>query len=453
MRCTSPDDPKKSLAIAEEFKGLTLEEDLRKLRRTNRVNGDLIKRRHHLHSQLLTASKAFLPSNDNSVLKEARILSSELEELEAVIEWGDSDTIERLRSTKISPVLDGETVIYYFLGQEKSWCWVLNGSSVDVVELPAGKVILAQSKPVISTYSKPPAERSNSNSWEDRQALNQLSNTLLKGAFSTLTSRGKSLKNIIVIGDGILANVPYAQLISPGTGTYLIEHHAISYAASIESWQQLKQQAKKFPKTNKLTLVSSSASYEHGDFRLPKIPNSDIEIQNIAELFGSSAQIISDSSDQSTNIDQLLTQPADVLHFATHVSLNIESPYLSFILLPESSSKERIWLSPQISSRKIHVNTVVLSGCESASGKLDAGEGMLSISRAFIEAGATSVIGSTRKTQDNSSAILMRYMYKHLKDGIPLALSLQKAQANILYQHPEFMDPYFWAGYQLMGAG
>ena len=450
---TNPDNPKKSLEVAEEFKGLTIEEDLRKLSRNSEVDGTLIKRRHHLHSQLLTASKTFNSSPNSSVLKEARILSSELEEVEALIEWGDSPTVARALGPKLQPIPNGDTVLYYFLGQEKSWCWVLNESHVDVITLPTEKVILAQSKPVIATYSVPPAARSGSGSWEDRQALIQLSDTLLKGAFSALKSRGKTVKKLVVVRDGILSNVPYAQLVSPQSEKYLVENHAILYAASIESWQQLKQRAKGTPQTNKLTLVSSSAGYESGNLRLPSLVNTDAEASKIARLFGHNARTISDAIDQNANLDQLLSEPVDVLHFATHVSLNVESPYLSFLLLPENSSKERLWLSTQISSRKISANTVVLSGCESASGKLDAGEGMLSISRAFIEAGATNVIGSTRKIQDDSSAILMAYMYEGLKNESSLAISLQQAQVDLASQHPEFMDPYFWAGYQLMGAG
>ena len=450
---TNPDDPKKSLEVAEEFKGLTIEEDLRTLSRNSEVDGELLKRRYSLHSQLLAASKTLMATSNNSVLTEARLLSSQLEEVEALIEWGDSPTIERSVRTKIQPLSNDDTVLYYFLGQEKSWCWVLSKSNVDVVTLPAEKVILAQSKPVIETYSLPPAARSGSTSWEDRQALIKLSDTLLKGAFSLLESRRETLKKLVVVRDGILANVPYAQLIAPQSEQYVVENHAISYAASIESWQQLKRRAKSIPKTNTLALVSSSSAYESGNLRLPGLVNTDLETSKIASLFGKNARTISDAIDQNSNLEQFLSEPVDVLHFATHVSLNVESPYLSFLLLPENSSKERLWLSTQISSRKISANTVVLSGCESASGKLDAGEGMLSISRAFIEAGATNVIGSTRKIQDDSSATLMTYMYERLKSGSSLAISLQQAQIDLAAKHPEFMDPYFWAGYQLMGAG
>ncbi len=450
---SSPNDAKKSLEIAEEFKGLTLEEDLLKLTRNSQIKGDYLERRHYLHSQLLSTSEALISSSDSSVLREARLLSSELEELEAEIEWGNAKTIERSQNTNISPTPDGVTVLYYFLGQKKSWCWVLSGSNVDVVELPNEKVILTQSTPVISTYSIPPSARVGSNSWEDRQALNLLSDTLLEGPLSLLASQGKKPRNLVVIRDGALSNVPYAQLISPETMKYLVEDHAISYATSIESWQHLRQRDKTVIKTNKLGLVASSAAFESGNLRLSSLPNTDFEVSKIANLFGSDARITSDEIDQEISLDQLLTEPIDILHFATHVSLNVEFPYLSFLLLPENSSRERLLLATQISSMRIPVNTVVLSGCETASGKLDPGEGMLSVSRAFIEAGATNVVGSTRKVQDDSSSLLMGYMYEHLRKGVSLAISLQKAQTNFITQHPEFMDPYFWSGYQLMGAG
>jgi len=449
----NPDDPIKSLLIAEQFKGLTLEEDLRKLQNRSNVNVGLLQKRHYLHKQLLATSKELLSNNDSSFLKAARRLSSELEQLEAAILQENSATTGQLESPKILPLESDQTLLYYFLGSQKSWSWVLTESSVDVIELPAEKVIRELSEPVIATYSMPPAARANTSAWQETQALKSLSNVLLKKAFIILNSRGHTPSNIVMIRDGALSNVAYAQLISPTSGNFMIADHAISYATSIESWQNLKQRAQTFSSTEKLTLVSSSAPYESGDLKLSTLPNTDIEISRIVELFADSAQTVSDSKEQDLVLESLLSQPTDILHFATHVSLNVESPYLSFVVLPESKSEERLWLSPQISSLSIPAKTVILSACESASGKVDAGEGMLSISRSFIEAGAANVIGSTRKIQDDSSAILMEYLYKNLKIGLPLVSSLQRAQTELYTKHPEFTDPYFWAGYQLMGAG
>jgi CHAT domain-containing protein len=118
------------------------------------------------------------------------------------------------------------------------------------------------------------------------------------------------------------------------------------------------------------------------------------------------------------------------------------------------SEAANFWLTPEISSTDLRANLVMLSACESSIGKEVAGEGLLSLSRAFIEAGANHVIGTLWKVQDAATAELTSGFYsKLLDDSLAISVALQAAQLAVYKnQHNDWRDPYYWAGFQLQGG-
>jgi len=79
---------------------------------------------------------------------------------------------------------------------------------------------------------------------------------------------------------------------------------------------------------------------------------------------------------------------------------------------------------------------------------------MFSLSRAFIEGGASHVIGSLWKVEDASTADLMSHFYSSLlDDSLVVSVALQRAQiATYSNKNNDWRDPYYWAGFQLQGG-
>jgi CHAT domain-containing protein len=99
---------------------------------------------------------------------------------------------------------------------------------------------------------------------------------------------------------------------------------------------------------------------------------------------------------------------------------------------------------------KLSADLVVLSSCESALGKDLGSEGIIGLPRAFLYAGARSVIASLWKVDDDASVTLMKTFYSRLLRGEDPGRALQGAQLEML-KKPQLSDPYYWAAFVLEG--
>ena len=142
------------------------------------------------------------------------------------------------------------------------------------------------------------------------------------------------------------------------------------------------------------------------------------------------------------------------LHFSVHGLLDTRYPEFSGLLLSLFNEKGE-WQDGYLSIPEIHrlslaADVVVLSACDSALGKDMKSEGMIALPRAFLSAGARSVLSTLWKVDEESTAWLMKRFYTHLREGKAPDVALQLAQTEVRGV-PEWHDPYFWAGFILQG--
>jgi CHAT domain-containing protein len=91
---------------------------------------------------------------------------------------------------------------------------------------------------------------------------------------------------------------------------------------------------------------------------------------------------------------------------------------------------------------------VILSACESANGILASGEGLLSLSRAFLYAGSNGVVASLWKSEDQVTAYLIRKFREAITAGKPVEAALQEAKEQLLADPAipvQFKQPNYWA--------
>ncbi|MDO8899257.1 MAG: CHAT domain-containing protein, partial [Bacteroidales bacterium] len=106
----------------------------------------------------------------------------------------------------------------------------------------------------------------------------------------------------------------------------------------------------------------------------------------------------------------------------------------------------------ELYSLQLDASLVVLSACNTGSGQLRYGEGIMSLTRGFFYAGVPSIVMTSWEINDNSGALLMEYFYKYLKDGMPKDIALQKAKLDYLEQSNQLKShPFFWAAYMVIG--
>jgi CHAT domain-containing protein len=97
------------------------------------------------------------------------------------------------------------------------------------------------------------------------------------------------------------------------------------------------------------------------------------------------------------------------------------------------------------------VDLVVLSGCETGLGEQISGEGLLSLTRGFMYAGAIRVVASLWSVSDVATASLMADFYRAMeRDGMRPAAALRAAQIQ-MWKQKQWSSPYYWAAFQIQG--
>ena len=93
---------------------------------------------------------------------------------------------------------------------------------------------------------------------------------------------------------------------------------------------------------------------------------------------------------------------------------------------------------------------VILSACDSGTGEVKIGEGMMSLRRAFRIAGAQTVLASHWKISDKATSRLMTEFMRRWQAGEPRTQAWREAQLSLLHSK-DFSNPYFWAAFTLTG--
>ena len=109
----------------------------------------------------------------------------------------------------------------------------------------------------------------------------------------------------------------------------------------------------------------------------------------------------------------------------------------------------------EIMQLDLHADLVVLSACQTARGRIGAGEGMIGMSWAFFVAGVPTMVASQWKVDSASTAKLMIDFHKRLRgEGATPVLNkepaLQQAALSLM-KDPRYRHPYFWAGFVVIG--
>jgi len=196
------------------------------------------------------------------------------------------------------------------------------------------------------------------------------------------------------------------------------------------------------------------------DTYLPKLgslPKSGIEVSTIARLLRPKLQNESVFlSDQARESEFLRNGPsAGYIHFAVHSFPNDQQPYYSALVLSPDADNDGLLQTFEIMQTHLTARLVTLSSCETISGKLYKGEGLLGLRRVFLMAGAESVVVSFWSV-DDSTADFMEAFYSNIAagQGIPEALTKAKIQyldKNLAINGVQISlsNPYFWAPFSV----
>jgi CHAT domain-containing protein len=183
-----------------------------------------------------------------------------------------------------------------------------------------------------------------------------------------------------------------------------------------------------------------------------RLPDTATEVKNIAALFPSSATVRTGVDANKRELLQTDLSGFRFVHFATHgffpVEPGIREPAL--VLSYDGEDEERMMLTlSEVLQLKLHAEMVVLSACNTGSGRVTRAEGVASLGTAFLAAGASSVTVSLWKVEDKSTSILMQEFYRNLQSGMSKDAALAGARSKLVSEG--YTNPFFWAPFVLTG--
>ena len=285
---------------------------------------------------------------------------------------------------------------------------------------------------------------------------------LLKPAEEQL--KGKT--SLCIVPDGILWDLPF-QALEPRDGHYLLEDYAISYVPSLSVLTEMSARKKTERVSNSLlafgnpTLPNEIAANIKTTYRgenLGPLPDAEVEVSTLKNIWGTSSSRVLIGPSASKKVFRSEASKYNIIHLATHGILDDTSPMYSRLAMARANddpNDDGLLEAREIMRLDLHADLVVLSACQTARGRIGAGEGMIGMSWAFFVAGVPTMVASQWKVDSASTAKLMIDFHKRLRaEGATPALikasALQQAALSLM-KDPRYRHPYFWAGFVVIG--
>ncbi|HAX97218.1 MAG TPA: hypothetical protein DCY35_11990 [Prolixibacteraceae bacterium] len=270
-------------------------------------------------------------------------------------------------------------------------------------------------------------------------------------------------KRVTIIPDGILNYIPFEALITHKVNTnnihyhdlpYLLHDFPISYHYSQELMIRKKSENKRSGK-RVLALAPDYqiAQYRNGNTtRLASIPGTFDEVSFIQELLGADTFVGITATEQKF---RKIAGEYDILHLAMHTIINDSLPMFSKLAFSpvNQDTDDDGWLNTaDIYNLQLKARMTVLSACDTGTGILRTGEGVMSLARGFLYAGSPTMVMTLWEVEDRSGTEIMKEFYKNLKSGKPVDIALKNAKLeHIKHSDPFTSHPHFWLGYISIG--
>jgi CHAT domain-containing protein len=179
---------------------------------------------------------------------------------------------------------------------------------------------------------------------------------------------------------------------------------------------------------------------------LPVLSHAEQEARTVAGLFNTQALVGAAATESAL---AARVPQAGLLHLAAHGQLNQLSPLFSRIVLaPDEKNDGNLEVHELYGLDLAQTDLVVLSACNTQLGSQSLGDDLVGLTRAFMYAGAPSVVASLWSVDDEATELLMRAFYTKLQQGRGKAQALREAQQDLRQQLPH---PYYWAAFVLTG--
>jgi CHAT domain-containing protein len=336
-----------------------------------------------------------------------------------------------------------EALIEFLVSDSSTMVFVVTRDTLRVIDLEVGRRTLEPLvgfargtivRPKVRTPMSPEAWRS---------PLRRLHEYLI----TPIENAGvlSQVQRLIVVPHAELHYLPFAALVRAGErDQFLIERYDIGYAPSASVWMRLGERLT--PEASDMLALAP---------RTAALPGSREEVQAIRALFGRQATILTNGA-ASEAAFRAAAPRYGIVHLATYGVLNKHNPLFSYVALNPSADVDGRLEVHEVFGLELRARLLVLSACQTAlaSGLVSdvpAGDDWVGLVRAFLGVGVANVIATLWPVEDRATAKVMELLYRRLRSAESEISALSGTQREAI-RHAATADPFFWAGFVLVGG-
>ena len=335
-----------------------------------------------------------------------------------------------------------QILLAYFLYKGKLVIFAATKEQLVTRELPNGVEQLERLLPLLHAHLNP-------RGWSDvqkppeqivRRLLNKLYDLLVKPVADLLPS---TTGHLTIVPYGPLHKLPFHAL--HNGSHYLIEDFQVSYLPASSILVHLDARNSEQDSSPTGREVSARPPLVFGYSGNGHLQRAHDEAKTIASLLNGRCYL----EDEAT-IARLIEQApgSPIIHLATHGQSRLDAPNFSYVRLADGQLNAIDAFSLDLKACEL----VTLSGCETGLALSGGGDEQLGLGRAFLAAGAPSLVMSLWPVEDNATNELMQLFYQYLLKGDSKAQALRAAQCSLLHRTGSiYTHPYFWAAFRLVG--
>jgi len=335
-----------------------------------------------------------------------------------------------------------QLLLAYYLYKDQLVIFAITKEQLITHVNPTGAAQLEQLLPLFHAHLQPAG-------WADprtppqqviRRLLSKLYNLLIAPVESLLPSMSGCLT---IVPYGPLHQLPFHALFD-GTH-FLIENIQISYLSASSLLLHLSSNGGKRNTSSlnaKVATKSPLVLAYSGNWQLQRVQD---EAKIIVEIMGGRCYL-----EREATIARLIEEApgSSVIHLATHGKSRLDAPDFSYVRLADGQLNAIDAFSLNLEKCEL----VTLSGCETGLALSSGGDEQLGLGRAFLAAGATSLVMSLWPVEDSTTNELMKRFYQNLSKGESKVQALRDAQCGLLHEENlGSTHPYFWAAFRLVG--
>jgi CHAT domain-containing protein len=363
----------------------------------------------------------------------------------------NTDTV----ASKLSP---NEIFIEYAMTSDKLISFIITGKTRKIVSISADTILTNSISDYLHYSNNPDAKESESCNLFISSST-KLYNLLLKPLNIDITD-----KKLIIIPDEQLYNIPFESLLYTDVSgkvsgfrnlPYLINKAAISYAASATL---LYNNESDNTEVNNRLLAFAPSYVSNSDISSNNDETTRSSIKSLKPLKWSIDEVKTINSifdgNVYTGMNATLknfrqnSSSFGILHLAMHTIIDDLNPMYSKLVFNRGLDDNGLLTTSEIYGMQINSQLSVLSACNTGTGKLVKGEGMLCLARGFMYAGCSSLVMTLWEINDKSGSELMKSFYSYLSKGKPKDEALRFAKLDYINKSGDKKsNPYYWAGY------